>query len=161
MARIQRISELVASLDRKLHTKLLDDASLSVVARGTTRHEPIESRERLTTWCLHSDDVVDRNCGHDPLLFETQLTKRIDLKLHLSQPLPPLCVVRPNCHDHLYPIIVIGSNAGVGRLATPSAIVNATTGSILPVLRRFESFRFPAESVSALALVTAILNTGC
>src|SRR5215211_1402696 len=63
--------------------------------------------------------------------------------------------------DHTAPIHALASNGSlVSRIATPKAIAKATTASILPVLRRFESFLLFDESNSSLAFAAALVRTG-
>lgn len=69
MSGIQRITVDITSLDRKLCAQLFT-ARLPVVARFATGHQPVESWERLAAWCLHRNDVVDRDRRYDPILFE-------------------------------------------------------------------------------------------
>jgi hypothetical protein len=81
MTGIERIAMYVTALDDEVPTQLLA-TRFSVVARGAHRHQPIKGWVSLTARCLHSDDVIDRYCRLDPLLFEAWLAERIHLELH-------------------------------------------------------------------------------
>ena len=76
MARIQRVAVYVAASDDEVLTQLLA-ARLPVMTRGAHRHQPVQCRIGLTTRRFYRDDVVYRDCGLYPLLFETWLAKRI------------------------------------------------------------------------------------
>ena len=59
-----------------------------------------------------------------------------------------------------YPIKLATSITGAGRAAIPTCLQVATIGSMRPVDLRFDSFRFPALSISTRQLAAAIFNTG-
>jgi hypothetical protein len=82
MAGIQRVTMNITASDDEVLTQLLT-SRFSIVARGTHRHEPIESWKRLTTGRLDRNDVVNCDRGLDArrVLFETWFAERILSKL--------------------------------------------------------------------------------
>jgi hypothetical protein len=162
MPRIQREPKYVAALAQIVFAQLFRARFLIMTTRTQTcelieRWKRLRNRPRFPTASGDGNTMVDGACRLDPTDLETGFTKRMQPQLEPAQSLPTLRIIGPPTHA----IIADTSRTGAGRAATPSAIVNATSGSMRPVDFRFDNFRFPAASVSTLAFVTAIPSTGC
>ena len=157
MISIERITAHVATFRQPALLTHLFGTGLSVMATRTQRGELVESRKWLAA-ILDTDAMIYCDRRFNSANLQACLAERMKLQLLPAEALPLLGGVWPL--RHLSPYQSPDVDHRGGRFAIPIAIVNATSGSIRPWLRRLESFRLPAASSSALALVAAIVRTG-